>query len=243
MSALKGYADKAKTAEGHPDFATIQPVKTGNFGLDAVAHAFVYLVGTDAVEAGSTARVINATAHVAFPGDEILLTSGTQSSRSVRVLETTTNTITLAEALSATPAALDAFSIRRQRQALVDASGNVSVTIAVAPVAPPPSPAGRDYVTSIRNDYSSVNVTTGAWVQLIASTSAIINGFLLFDSSGQTLELGTGAAAAETRKLFIVPGGFGGGLVPLAIPAGTRVSIRAVSANATAGEISATFFS
>lgn len=243
MSALKGYADKAKTAAGHPDFATINPVKTGNFALDAIAHAFVYEVGTDAVEAGSSARVLNATAHAAFPGDEILFTSGTENTRSVRVLEITANTITLAEALGAAPAAADAFSIRRQRQALVDASGNVSVTIAVAPVAPPPSPAGRNYITSVRNDYGSVNVTTGAWVQLIAATSAIINGFLLFDSSGQTLELGTGAAAAETRKLLVTPGGFGGGLVPLAIPAGTRVSIRAVSANATSGEISATFFS
>ncbi len=99
-----------------------------------------------------------------------------------------------------------------------------------------PAQAGRSYADSARLDYSSTSVTTGAWVQLIASTAAVINQIYLFDSSGQTLELGTGAAASETRKAIIPPGGIDGPL-NLAIPAGTRVSIRAVSATADVGEI------
>lgn len=99
-----------------------------------------------------------------------------------------------------------------------------------------PSPAGRSYGDSARNDYSSVNVTTGAWVQLIASTAATINSLQIFDSCGQVLELGTGAAASESRVLLIPPGGFDGP-VPLAIASGTRVAIRAVSANCTSGQI------
>ncbi len=263
MSAPKGYADKAKTADGHPDYATINPVKYGQFGLDVVAHAFVYLVGTDAVEASSTARVINATAHAALPGDEILMTSGTQSGRSPRVLEITTNTITLAEALAAAPAAADTFSIRRQRQGLVDSTGALSVAVssgddhnygtpgaatlrtaamlgvgstAVSSTNPvPTSTAGQAYADSVFYDHV-VPVTTGAWTQLIAATAAVINALMLFDSSGETLELGVGAALSEARVLLIPPGGIDG-LVPLRIAAGVRLSVRAVSANTAGGNL------
>lgn len=102
-----------------------------------------------------------------------------------------------------------------------------------------PSPAGRSYADSARNDYTSTSVTTGAWVQLIASTAAVINQLYLFDSSGQTLELGTGAGGAETRKLIIPPGGIDGP-VNIAIPAGTRIAVRAVSATASVGELDIT---
>lgn len=98
---------------------------------------------------------------------------------------------------------------------------------------------GRTYADSARNAYASTSVTTGAWVQLIASTAATINCLTLFDSSGQTLELGTGAAASETRQLIIPPGGLDG-CTPLLIASGTRVSVRAVSATASSGEIDLT---
>lgn len=98
---------------------------------------------------------------------------------------------------------------------------------------------GLAYADSARNDYTSTAVTSGAWVQLIAATAAVAKGLYLFDSSGQTLELGFGAAAAESRRLIITPGGFDG-LVQLAIPAGTRLSLRAISATANTGEIDVT---
>lgn len=100
---------------------------------------------------------------------------------------------------------------------------------------------GRSVVTTVRNDYSSTNVTTGAWVQLIASTASEINELSIFDSSGETLELGTGAAASETRLMLIFPGG--NGREPVQIPSGTRVSIRAVSATASVGELDINFYS
>lgn len=101
--------------------------------------------------------------------------------------------------------------------------------------------SGRTVVTTTRNDYSSVNVTSGAWVQLIASTSAEINSFEIFDSSGQTLELGTGGSGSETRLILVFPGG--NGLVRAQIASGTRISIRAVSATANSGEIDINWFS
>lgn len=102
-----------------------------------------------------------------------------------------------------------------------------------------PSPAGRSYADSVRNVYSSTNVTTSAWVQLIASTAATINSLTIFDSCGQTLELGTGAAASESRVLIIPPGGFDGP-VPLTIASGTRVAVRAISATCSTGELDIT---
>jgi len=100
--------------------------------------------------------------------------------------------------------------------------------------------SGRSVVTTTRNDYSSVNVTTAAWTQLVASTSADIHEIEIFDSSGQTLELGTGAAASEVRKILVFPGG--NGRVPVFIASGIRISIRAVSANATVGESSINYY-
>lgn len=99
--------------------------------------------------------------------------------------------------------------------------------------------AGKTYSDSVRKDYSSGSVTTGAWVQLIASTAAACTALSLFDSSGQTLELGTGAPASETRKLIIPPGGIDG-WTPLAIPAATRLSVRAISGTASVGELDIT---
>jgi len=87
----------------------------------------------------------------------------------------------------------------------------------------------------VRNDYTSGPVTTAAYVTLIASTSAAAKEIEIFDSSGQTLKLAVGAAASEVDQILVFPGG--NGRVKLAIPAGTRLSIKAVSASASVGEI------
>jgi hypothetical protein len=88
-----------------------------------------------------------------------------------------------------------------------------------------------------RHDYTT-NVTTIAYTQLVASTSAPTNKLQIFDSSGQTLVLAVGAAGAEIDKFFIFPGGVE---IEYAIPQSSRVSIKAVSANATSGECAINF--
>lgn len=98
---------------------------------------------------------------------------------------------------------------------------------------------GGAYADSVRNVYSSTNVTASAWVQLIASTAAVINCVTVFDSSGQTLKLGTGGSGSETIALIVPPGGLGG-CIPLHIAAGTRLSIRAISGTASTGELDIT---
>ncbi len=97
---------------------------------------------------------------------------------------------------------------------------------------------GKAYSDSIRNAYASTAVTTGAWVQIIATTAAAINWLTIFDSCGQTLELGSGGSSSETRILIIPPGGVTN--VPLRIAASTRLSLRAISGNCTTGEFDLT---
>lgn len=106
---------------------------------------------------------------------------------------------------------------------LVDSNGNLRVSSNSAATFP------IDYSYY---DYT-VPVTTGAWTQLVASLSAAVTAVEIFDSSGQVLELGVGGAGSETRTVLVFPGG--NGKIPVAYASGARVSIRAVSANATVG--------
>lgn len=128
---------------------------------------------------------------------------------------------------------------QREFDKFEEVAGNtaVRVTGSLSTTAPTsvPAPDGRSSVALVRNVYSSTNVTTAAYVELIASTSDIINEVHIFDSSGQTLVLAFGAAASEVNKLYIFPGG--NGPVSLRIPLGTRLSVKAISANATVGEL------
>lgn len=94
--------------------------------------------------------------------------------------------------------------------------------------------------TPVVNDYSSTPVTSAAYVQLVASTTSTTSRIEIFDSSGVALYLATGASSSETNQLIIFPGG--NGPVDFAIPAGTRVSIKAVSTSATAGNICVNFY-
>jgi hypothetical protein len=91
-------------------------------------------------------------------------------------------------------------------------------------------------VQTIRNVYSSTNVTTGAWVQLDASLDYTSNYIELFDSSGSALELGIGPSGSEVRVALIPPGGFAV-TQKLRFDQGQRLAIRAVDANATTGQL------
>jgi hypothetical protein len=93
----------------------------------------------------------------------------------------------------------------------------------------------RDCTPLARHDYSGGTVTTAAYTQLVASTSSSIEELEIFDSSGQTLFLAVGAAASEVDKLYIIPGG--NGKIKARIAAASRISVKAVSADADTGEL------
>lgn len=119
-------------------------------------------------------------------------------------------------------------------------SGSAPVVIASDQSALPAAKGRSQANASVRKDYSAGSVTTGAWVQLVASTTSATNLIEIFDSSGQTMKIGTGAAASEVSQLYVFPGG--NGPVSIAIPASTRVSVRAVSSTASVGELDINFW-
>ena len=114
-------------------------------------------------------------------------------------------------------------------------AGNPAPVSISAPAPIPIVPPDISEVDKFRNDYSSTAVTTAAYIQVLASTSAEANKIEIFDSSGQTLVLAFGAVGVEVDQIYIIPGG--NGQVALHIPASTRLSVKAVSANATSGEL------
>ncbi len=93
--------------------------------------------------------------------------------------------------------------------------------------------AGR----GVRTLYGSSPVGTTDWVVLIPSLPLDATSISIFDSSGQTLECGicdaSAVANSEVRQFIIPPGGAD---CQIQIPAGQRLSIRALSATANAGE-------
>lgn len=128
MSAIKGFvtSDKEKR-DGSFEFANVVPVAEKQHGLMTVQKA-VFEAATDAVEANSTETVINATAHAAKVGDLIRFTSGTFDGKEVSVIAVDTNTITIAETLSAAPNTADTFQILRFVTQTLNAAGSIAVT-------------------------------------------------------------------------------------------------------------------
>jgi hypothetical protein len=320
----KGYPSQEKDDRLKAQHTTVEPIKQLQHGLSVVAHQYMRVVVADAVEAGSSAFNIVATAHQALKGDQIIFTSGAFSGREVKVESVVdANNFTLAETLSAAPAVADTFNILRHKSPYVDINGQVSAssgpiqftrdaasqlviedTVAPANNRPLPvkisgptgdlgiytedlasaggeralaivgvrndagiSPVSADgdfqllqfdsagnlrtsaaaaavshaKVNLIRNDYSVTNVTTAAYVQLVASTAAAISYLDIFDSSGETMVFAVGAAAAEVDQFYIYPGG--NGKIELTIPIASRLSVKAVSATASVGELDINCFS
>jgi hypothetical protein len=93
---------------------------------------------------------------------------------------------------------------------------------------------GNDASTLIRNNYSITNVTTTAYTQLVASTASNISRMHIYDSSGQDLVLAVGSAGSEVDQIQIPQGGWNAP-IDLFIPAGSRLSVKAMSATATSG--------
>ena len=92
---------------------------------------------------------------------------------------------------------------------------------------------------------SSTNVTTSAYVTLVASTSVNFNNILVTDTTGKLLKLAVGNAGFEV-DLFQLPVS-GTGIIPLpsqqSVPLGSRLSLKAIDSNATSGFVAATLLS
>lgn len=83
------------------------------------------------------------------------------------------------------------------------------------------------------HSYASVNVTTGAYVEIVASTPSSFGRLEILDTSTKILKIAIGEAGSE---IDICTAPVSGSLiVPYFIPQGSRLSIIAVDASATTG--------
>lgn len=265
--SIKGYSTQKKLTQKLDGFTETQTADTNQFitaqktsseqvGLDVISNSLYRIHAiVKAAEAGSTnpKRILISTAHGAKPGDVIRFqtTSSNPGFQSGILSVPDADTIILAAELDADIVpTTDTFFILRHVTPLVDSDGAIPIsTVGLATEAKQDDQitelaslrAGKSRANApYRNDYSSVNVTTGAYVTAIASLTNTCSEIEIFDSSGQTLKLAIGAAASEIDQCLIFPGG--NGRIPLAIPAGSRISLRAVSANAAVGEIDINFY-
>jgi hypothetical protein len=158
MSSQKGYPTQEKDDRLSAQFQTIEPVRELQHGSTVVAHQFVFEVGTDAAEAGSTSSVIVATGHSALKGDVIRLTSGALSGREVKVWEVATNSITLAETLPSAIAAAVTFQILRHKYPTVDSSGAVNVNAVIVEEALSPDGGALPAQLKVAGGYDGTNV-------------------------------------------------------------------------------------
>lgn len=85
-----------------------------------------------------------------------------------------------------------------------------------------------------------VTFATSGWLELITSLSMAVNYVEIFDSTGFTGRLGTGAPTSEVDLLLDVPGG--NGFIPVKIDAGTRVAIRPLTTSPVGAEIVINFY-
>jgi len=84
-------------------------------------------------------------------------------------------------------------------------------------------------------DYTGSPVNTTTYTELTPATSDISKRIEIHDSSGQSLVLAFGATGFEVDQIYIPVGG--NGQILLSIPMGTRLSVKAVSNDATSGEL------
>lgn len=94
-----------------------------------------------------------------------------------------------------------------------------------------------DVVHTARHDYSVTTVTTLADTTLIGSVTTAISSVEIFDSSGETLELKVNGV----HKMYITPGG-NDDVKSFKADVGDSIEVRAVSADASVGEITINFF-
>lgn len=242
--SIKGYPSQKKSLGLVPgftpdqsasknEFVTVQDTNTQRRSLDVVSRGLFRALAIDAAEANSSKRLLVATGHGALPGDMIRFATGANQYCEAGVLSVPdANNIILATELDNVIGVGDTFYVMKFVTPLFDNTGALNITGTVTA-----APAYLDYVDSGRLDYSISNVSNAAWVQVIASTAADAKKITLFDAGGFAMELGVGAPASEVRKILIPPGGLNG-MIEVQIPAGSRVSVRGITAQVVnAGEL------
>lgn len=82
---------------------------------------------------------------------------------------------------------------------------------------------------------TTINSSVGAWVTVIAATTADIKRVQLYDTTGRFLNLALGAPASEVVECTLGPGNDSS--IDVDIPSGSRISIRSAEAAPVAGNV------
>lgn len=130
-------------------------------------------------------------------------------------------------ASSAPPANGTSFYILRRRTQRVDEDGTQLVSLTLPEV------------TTVDFAQVSGSITTSAWTQLIATLSDEVNEIQIYNGTGKTLKLGTGAPASEVQ-VAVVPFGVVSN-IKILLATGTRLSLQAIEGSAS-GVVAANFF-
>ncbi len=244
---LQSYPDDSTT---RLEYVTGQNTNGQKRAMDTVVYG-TYPVSTgNLIAAGSTQRIIKKAAHGARRNDILQFTSGAGSGVAIQILSCPdVNTMILASTSEFTLVVGDTFDIKRYISPQYDSNGALSVVASSGPIqfdkdavatvvskdtSVPANTIGlpveevqKQFSDKIFLDYSATNLTSLAYVQLIAATASLSKALTLFDSCGYANVIAFGAAGFEVDKFYIPPGGFNG-VIDFPIPAGTRISIKSL---------------
>ena len=99
-------------------------------------------------------------------------------------------------------------------------------------------------VAKLRHSFVATNITTAAWVEVIAALAQPCSAVEIYNSSGSIIKLALAAAAAEDANevpYYVLPNG-SSILLPMSWSKGARLAARAVDASATSGDLIFNFF-
>jgi len=256
MPTEQGYSNQKKL--GKAQFKTIHSSGNDSFSSKAIPSTVYEKTAPAAIVAvtpvlGSSGQIefyeIELTAHGAAVGDIMKMDTGTIVDfefEIVKIIDVDNFYILpLATPVAGEDAEILGFTSQR-----TDRKGNLSVAVTVNTAGLSTEAkqdtqitkqdiqiANQDYApvnTPIYVNLSSTNITTAAYVELLASTSTKARKIQVWLSNGNALYLAFGASSSEVDK-YIVPPGAAGVLLDFVIPASTRLSAKAVAANATSG--------
>ena len=204
--------------------------------------------------------VIGDTGTVAIVGDFFRATEGPLEGLEIPIVEVSTNSFSIASAVK--PLVNDDFYIMRYITQRTDDTGAQIVTLTQGPTifikdavsteveedtaVPANSAAFPVKLIARVIDFGSINldstnVTTSAYVTLVAATAAYASEVEIDNTTGKSMLLAFGAAASEVDQLIIPAKGLS--RQAIAIPAGTRLSVKAQFANGEdVGELNANLF-
>jgi len=129
MPGISGYPSQHKEDRSDLEFSTVSPTGFLKHALDVRDLSSVQNIASDLTEAGTTAKIITATSHVAQKGDRLRFTSGTHATKEIDVIAVDTNTITLGQELDTAPGIGDGFDILRPISQTLTSSGGFSSVV------------------------------------------------------------------------------------------------------------------